>query len=1262
MKRLRQIFVVTLILVLLGLSVGLQPRLWRGRIETLLNNHVLVDRGWRVSIQSLGGHFLTAVTGRGIVFTSETGATVSVGKVKANLNFFRSLFAGLTFDQVVLENLVLTLPQADSLSEGSLELPDSFQPVLAFKVSIRKLWVAGKAWWPSQEEARPLTFAWDGAVKMNAREGRLSFRSFQLQDTFSRHRLYVTDLNMNLTPQALVVDSFEGIIDTLNLAGSWSLELLPEKHLSGELFIKNYVVPRQFFTQLPLQPKFSSVDIHVALESDLRRYAGSVELSNALGLDMRGAFQLVKTPDYLRLEQFNLRRDEAELEMTGLLEKDGRLNSKVTLTQFDLSRWLEQQKRNNFSGTVFLDGTIHNRQLKEVTITMEMEESALFVDRPITASGTVIYAARKLSIPNPLTVTIGPSSVILKGECDLRDSTLDLQVELNQASVFLINNFWADSLEGGMASGTLTLKGALKAPDVEADLTGKQVKYHQAYLEEFIINTRLKRLETGYAHLEFKEGQWRMYPFNSGQVELSISPHQIDIVSAEFRQGENILQFSGSYGSEGLLTLNPLQLVYDEHYLINTRPLTVQFTKGGIALQPFAFHVDDGVVNGYLDLENGLEGRLKLSGVDAAILGVLGPDDRWAITGKTFGELSLSRHQGELSYTIDLTLKNGTLTSQPFDELTVSAFYLDSVLHVEDVTLLYGEKTGAQITGIVPLTVGDKTPWEMDLSANLKHIDLALFTQFIPHWFHLEGIASGDFNLGGTPRNTKFDFDLTIEQAQFDRLPLGMVTGTGLYDGQRLYFNRFASHLGPDQFAGSGYLPVDLNFGSPTLGHFIPTDSLWIDVQGQTRNLKFLTLYLADVDSVTGKFDLRLNLSGPPEKVLRNGSLSVTGGRIYSLLLDDPIVGLAGSAEIVDNYLKIRHLDGYMPNPEQPSTQLKKPNLHLTGGLDLSRFFEPRYALNVQGQEIYFRTLLGDIEGTVNVDLAITGKDTITFAGDIEVLDVVMYQEFTSSSSLPETPSGESRIVTNYLVNFPITGNFALRNSQLDAQLSGQLSIAKLEDYPPDYTGELFVRSGKFYYYGDVFTLTKGYLGFDKKGFNPYLDISAFTTINQEQITITLVGQLDNPRLVLESSSGFSQSDILELLTLRSRFEDQEMTSAGFGVQAQTILGAYLESQLERNFLQMSGLKKLGLVDQMSISGTTGFLNPESSEDFTISAGRQLSENLSLYYSYQRSFSLVNPPHNQLGVELKLNRYFSVVGNVDESGNMHVKYRLRYSY
>ena len=103
-----------------------------------------------------------------------------------------------------------------------------------------------------------------------------------------------------------------------------------------------------------------------------------------------------------------------------------------------------------------------------------------------------------------------------------------------------------------------------------------------------------------------------------------------------------------------------------------------------------------------------------------------------------------------------------------------------------------------------------------------------------------------------------------------------------------------------------------------------------------------------------------------------------------------------------------------------------------------------------------------------------------------------------------------------------------------------------------------------------------------------------------------------------------------------------------------------LEKELERNFLQISGLGRLGIIEDVSISGASALIDPTGSDDLVIKA--QVSRNLSLNYSYKRSFSLVNPDHNQVGVELKLNPYFSLIGNVDELGNMHVKYRLRYSY
>ena len=484
------------------------------------------------------------------------------------------------------------------------------------------------------------------------------------------------------------------------------------------------------------------------------------------------------------------------------------------------------------------------------------------------------------------------------------------------------------------------------------------------------------------------------------------------------------------------------------------------------------------------------------------------------------------------------------------------------------------------------------------------------------------------------------------------------MTTEGLFDGKRLYFNKFSSSYKGSELRGFAYLPIDYNFASENYGNYFLDDSLLVSIIGNTKNLEILTTYIANVDSIIGDFGIKLEINGPRDKLIRNGYLISKNATIYSTQLDDPIYNVDSQAELIANKFKWKSFVGSMvKNPADKQNQ----NISISGSMDMTQFFKPIYDLNINGEEIYFRTLLGDFKGIVNVDLSLTGRDTIEIAGMIEPVDAVMYQEFVSDSDVEVVDEKDSTVI-NYKLNFPITGDFALRNSQIDAHLSGELSMTKFGNKSSDFGGELYVRDGKFYYYGDVFNISEGYMSLDKKGFNPYLDISAQTKINQEQIYIQLVGRLDNPQLVLESSSGFSNSDIIELLTIRSRFEDQEISATGFGKSAQNILGAYLERQLEKNILQVTGLGQAGLIDNLSISGTAGLIDPNSYQEFTISAERQISDNLSLNYSYHRSFSLSNPTMNKVGVELRLNRYVSLVGNVDETGNMHVKYRLRYSY
>ena len=210
-----------------------------------------------------------------------------------------------------------------------------------------------------------------------------------------------------------------------------------------------------------------------------------------------------------------------------------------------------------------------------------------------------------------------------------------------------------------------------------------------------------------------------------------------------------------------------------------------------------------------------------------------------------------------------------------------------------------------------------------------------------------------------------------------------------------------------------------------------------------------------------------------------------------------------------------------------------------------------------------------------------------------------------------------------------------------------------------NYSGEIeFVEGDIYYYLGDVFENLQGIMTFNGVGFSPFLELTASTKICDANINLGVYGPFDNPEWSFNSDQGYSESDILQLLTFNTRVSEEGFSTEGLETQAQTMIGAYLEKQLERNFIKTTGLKATGLIEDVDISGTSELIRQNSDEEFSISA--KLNQNFSL--SYQRSFSLGSAYKNKVGVEYKLNPNVSLIGNVDETGKVHMKFRVRRVY
>ena len=488
----------------------------------------------------------------------------------------------------------------------------------------------------------------------------------------------------------------------------------------------------------------------------------------------------------------------------------------------------------------------------------------------------------------------------------------------------------------------------------------------------------------------------------------------------------------------------------------------------------------------------------------------------------------------------------------------------------------------------------------------------------------------------------------------FDAITLGNIKSVGEYNGKFLLVNEVVSSTNNNNIFGKGRIPIDFNISSTDMGSFFINDSITFLTQGRLEKLSFLSPYISDLDSLKGDINISLNLNGPMSNIDKSGNISIANGKAYTLLLNEPISNIQGVAKMERNNLVIEKLVGSIYNNE--SVSLLKENTNITGSIDLTEFFNPSYDLSIKSNNASFKTLYLDISGQSNLDLKVSGKDTINISGEIETNDLSVFYEFTKEE-FGTAISEETGTVLSYKLVIPIRGNSYFQNSQVDAKIFGELSLSKMGNQEIDFGGQIYIENGSVFSYKDNFNDLQGIINFDNKGFNPFIDANAYTMIDDERIDLRVIGKIEDIDIILESESGFSESDILELLAWGKRIEDQEWTSVGFGSQTVSFLGSLLENQLEKN-LKESNSGVMNYVDDINISGAMGLIQGNN-EDFELTAMRQIGNKTFLNLSYKRSFSL---NQSAIGVEYKLNKHFSVVGNIDESGKLNLKYRYRYAY
>ena len=1240
--------------------------LWEKTILGFLNRSLSKSKVEVISGE-LSGNLLRNIIGENFEIIHPIYGDIYIDKILINYDYFGSLFGVNSFDEIYIDSLVF-----DSKKYIEDNQNTEFE---SFPIQINKFSINGQLPLWFQNELIIFKGTAEGQV---AWENELNLKIDRLSLEYSGEYAFsfqMDNLELFKNDDSLSINNFSGKFGNAPINGEL-LYFQKDSKIKGSLNIDEFAIPKELFSKTPLKGKFEKISGNVDFESISGDLNGNLSISNQLGLKMAGDINIVKDNGNIFLKNLNLYGEDSNLKVNGVWEGNERLSGYFYLDSLDLSRWLIEQNPTLLSGMAILEGSIDNNQaLENIELTLEVAEYGVLNNQESSFHGTVLYSDSIVSTVDPVMLIIGESILSIDGEINLKSKELNFNSDLENADIKIINNFWMDEFTDGIATGKLIIRGSIDNPDVVADLNCKNIKYKDFSMESINFHSEMEsdsNFPSGFVNLKIDKGIWRNEKFDSGTLDISFSKNRMVVENCHFKSGDDYLLLSGSWLSKNKYRIDRIQSAYKDNYLVNAKPIFISYQDTAVSVEPFEIHINDGILDGVLLFGAISEGRLKMANFDARVITQFIDSKYLDLSGIVFGELSFQNLDNNLSYDVDIALKKGNYLGKHYDQMNLSFLLNSNKLIIDDFSFTADTSLGFELSGILPFKKSNKPNAEVSLNTTFKDLPLEMVHRLIPNFFNLEGDATGLLSIGGNLGKTKFNYEASIDHAVFDKIYLGSLKSKGSYNGSFLSVEYAESNDNLDKIFSSGDVPFDLNLNSDKFGQFFENKNINYTASAKLTSMSFLSTYISELDSISGTINIDLSLLGPSSAIIRNGEITLSNSSVYTMLINNPIISVNGKGVLENNILNIENLKGSSLNSRDNNFGKIRDNISVSGSIDFSKFFEPDYDLivnSINNKYIYLDAIPIDITGIIDsMNVKVLGRDTVNIIGLIEVDEAVLFHEFISED-IGETLISSDGVVMSYSLNVPIKDEGKFQNSQVDAIMTGEISIAKTGNEYWNIGGEVYIEDGSILSFKDNFTGLNGYVIFDNNGINPDMDLMASTTIADEEIRLKIKGDLNNADLVLESSSGFSESDIIELLTFGSRFEDQALSSNGFGVQATSMLGSLLETQLEKNLEEMSALKLLK-PDEIDVSGTASFISGQNLsaserndlEDFKISAKKKFGSKTYANLSYKKSFSLTNPDQLQIGVEYKLNRNLSLVGNMDDKGNLHLKYRYRYAY
>ena len=464
--------------------------------------------------------------------------------------------------------------------------------------------------------------------------------------------------------------------------------------------------------------------------------------------------------------------------MSGVLRQDGRLNSYLNLENLDLSSWIDNDDiSTNLTGLAIMDGSLTpDGSLEQIDLTLEVMETEYFEIGETSFHGQISYRDSIIATTSPVILLIGNSQLTLDGSVDFGTKNLDIITDLENADIQLVNQFWPGNFDSGKATGRMQINGPYTTPSANIELLCNNIVYGSFFLESIEFNSKMdvsNHSNKGNVRLKAGKGTWKNNSFQSGTVDAFIDNGKVTIENCHFISGNDYFQFSGKYDGLNSYMIDRIQIAFEKNYLVNSNPITFSLIDTSIQIDPFEFHINDGILEGIVSGDSNPEAHIKMSNFDASVISHFIPDERLNISGIVFGEILGRAKNNGFELDVDLSLKKGIYMQESFDEMTIAFLYKDGMLHMDDISMTRGESMGMQANGIIPVMIDKNKKIPVSLNSTFTNLPLSLVHSFIPDYYSLGGLATGSLSLAQKSRKsrkTQCSYHINIKDAVYDMI------------------------------------------------------------------------------------------------------------------------------------------------------------------------------------------------------------------------------------------------------------------------------------------------------------------------------------------------------------------------------------------------------------------------------------------------------------------------------------------------------------